>query len=81
MTKDSIRSLLALNYVLEYCAEEEHMAAPFRVINIAGLAVNPYLTLPDLWTFTYHFMDKWDYLVSRVQRHQPLIEDLFLTLG
>lgn len=64
---DSIRNLLALHYVVEYCAEHRHMAEPSRIINIAGLAVNPYVDKPDLWTFTFHFMERWTHWVSRAR--------------
>lgn len=59
---DSIRNLLALNYVVEYCVEHRYLEDGARVINIAGLAVNP--NIPEHWASTFHFLEKWTDLAS-----------------
>lgn len=59
---DSMRNLLALNYVVEYCAEHRLLEDGARVINIAGLAVNP--NIPEHWASTFHFLEKWTDMAS-----------------
>lgn len=67
MRRDSTRNLLALHYVVEYCAEHVCLAEGARVINIAGLAVNPATKFDGIlhWDFTFHFMSQWADWVSR----------------
>ncbi|KUI63481.1 hypothetical protein VM1G_10293 [Cytospora mali] len=58
---DSTRNMLALNYVVEVCAEYGLLANNSRVINLAGMGASPATAADGLpfWEHSYRFMSYW----------------------
>ncbi|KUI54557.1 hypothetical protein VP1G_01993 [Cytospora mali] len=58
---DSTRNMLALNYVVEVCAEFGLLANNSRVINLAGMGASPATAADGLpfWEHPYRFMSYW----------------------
>lgn len=64
---------------MEYCAEHKHIAKGCRIINIAGMAVNPSVHELLHWESTFHFMEQWtDWVSDEILDRMTIVEQSHL---
>ncbi|ROV93151.1 hypothetical protein VMCG_08731 [Cytospora schulzeri] len=71
---DSVRNLLALHYVVEFCAEYGLLADRARVINIAGIGAHPAMEVEGhpFWDQIRKFMGYWH---NHINKQDSLTEE------
>ncbi|KAF3767227.1 hypothetical protein M406DRAFT_69389 [Cryphonectria parasitica EP155] len=71
MSRDGTRNLLALTYTVEHCVEYKLLGEGARIINIAGMIVNPatHMNGAPHGTYLFSFMDRWSYQLLNASPH------------